>query len=257
MPGVPWPLASVALNRFSPRWIRPCGLTKRASSICPDLLGLGVALQEHADGAVRGDGDLDGVLVDLNAGGHAAALVGAGEDQFAVGVHGERPVAGVEGFVFVLHHEEPVPADRHVQLAGGFEHVALGEGALGAGDPGAQADLHAQRNRVPLPVRGAGEPHLLVEQVFEVHPLPLEAGGPGVGEVVGDHVEFKLERMHAGAGTLEGAEGHTRSGVGWRRSGATKRAVGVSPPCDRSSRHECGSTASPRRAADPACRPGA
>ena len=54
---------------------------------------------------------------------------------------------------------------------------------------------------------------LAIEEVLEVGPIGLEAGGLRVRQVIGDHVELRLHRVHAGGGRVKCLNAH--GFVGW------------------------------------------
>src|SRR5579862_8638035 len=85
-------------------------------------------------------------------------------------------------------------------------------------------DLHgAQRLRL-LRRLDAGALDRLVQQILEAGPAPLKPCGIDVGDVVGDHVDHLLLRLHArGSSTKSGV--HGSSGEGGRRKREERREM--------------------------------
>ena len=80
---------------------------------------------------------------------------------------------------------------------------------------------------------GADAAQVLVDQVLELGPPPLEAGRGHVGDVVGDHFDVGLLRLHPGAGDIERA--HWSDVLLSLRSATRRAAVACrSPICCRS-----------------------
>ena len=144
------------------------------------------------------------VLRNGDAGLHHQAVLG---DQLALGREREIARAGIGvGAVGLLDAEEARTLDRDViGIAGGLE-IALGGDAIDRGGAHAGAELDAV-GRIGALVGGLGARGLdvLIEQVLELGPLLLEAGGVHVRQIVGDHFHIGLLGQHAGRGDGKGA----------------------------------------------------
>ena len=91
--------------------------------------------------------------------------------------------------------------DRHVVAIVGLGQRALLGDPVDAAGLDAGADLDAGRGTgVGAAGDRAGPRDLLVEQVLELGPLPLEGGGVHVGDVIGDDIDIGLLREHARRG---------------------------------------------------------
>ena len=152
----------------------------------------------------RVDRHAGGVARDLQARRHGVAV---GGDDRAVRRQAERAVARVGGFAGRQRDLEiAVALDRHVQRVGGLLQVALLVDAVDRRGLHAQPDLRAGRHDGAV-VRtvGADAAQVLVDQVLELGPPPLEAGGGHVGDVVGNDFDVGLLGLHPGAGDIERA----------------------------------------------------
>ena len=68
--------------------------------------------------------------------------------------------------------------------------------------PRAQAELQAARHHGLRSGRGAGLHHILIQQILKLSAARLEAGGVGVGQIVGDVVDAHLLGGHAAGGAV-------------------------------------------------------
>jgi hypothetical protein len=70
----------------------------------------------------------------------------------------------------------------------------------------AEAELHAGRHDGAGIGRGrADAPQVLVQQVLELRPVTLEAGGVHVGDVVRDDFDIELLSQHARCADVQGS----------------------------------------------------
>src|SRR5690606_23994615 len=121
-------------------------------------------------------GDQPAVLIDLQ-------LSGARVGDLAVGL---------------LDLQEAATDDRHVERLPGRLQIAVGEYFLRAYQACAGAELYAGRRHGVVVVLCAGLTLDLIKQIFEDDPIALEAHGVDVGQVVGDRLQLRLLRLHAG-----------------------------------------------------------
>src|SRR5581483_1897502 len=101
--------------------------------------------------------------------------------------------------------EEPVAPDRDVEWVRGLREVALQVHPLDGGGLDPEPDLDAGRDLRRSGRERARLLERLVEEVLEVGAASLEAGRVHVREVVRDHVDVELLRLHAGRSGVERA----------------------------------------------------
>ena len=165
-----------------------------------DAKGLGAAGALGGDLAISGDGDFDracGNGLEATEDGETIA----GRDA-ALAIDFEGAVAGVgESAVGALDLEEAFAFDGDVILVACLFESALGEDFGGGDHPAPVAHFDARGDDRAAPGFGADGARCLVEKILEFDFAAFEAGGIGVGEIVGDGVEVELLGFHAcGAG---------------------------------------------------------
>ncbi len=198
MPFCAGPEAVVSTNRFFALGLQARGVDEVGERERADFLRGGLAGQRHADGAVVADGQRLRAFRHLDARLQRVAAVG---DQLALGVDLEGAVAGVgRGAVGHLHFEEAAAVDHHVERAAGLLLAALVEALERGHHAYAGTQLQAGRQLRLRGGRAAGRTHLLVQQVFERGTVALEAGGIGIGQVVGNDRHARLLRIQSGFG---------------------------------------------------------
>jgi hypothetical protein len=88
--------------------------------------------------------------------------------------------------------------DGDIELVAGIGERALGVEIADGGEPRSQAQLGAFRNGVLAAANGHAMDALdLIQEIGELGPRPLEAGGIDVGDVVGDDLDVQLLGRHA------------------------------------------------------------
>ena len=76
--------------------------------------------------------------------------------------------------------------------------LAVNIAILTVSDTRTEADENSRWGNIAVARRGAGGLLGLVEEVFEINSAALEAGGLGVGEIVGNHVNGGGKPLQAG-----------------------------------------------------------
>jgi hypothetical protein len=169
---------------LSPIASSPASLKKLASSSC----GAG---GDDLDLAGFGDRHIDRVLRDRDIGLHGIAVV---RDQLAFTVEGEIAGPGkgrLAGRQQDLEIAAPVDGDV-VQATGLGRRALLGD-PIDAARLDAGSDLNPGRDDRALAGRLRAHPlDVLVQQVLELGPLPLEPDGVHVGDVVRDDLDVQL-----------------------------------------------------------------
>jgi len=88
---------------------------------------------------------------------------------------------------------------RDIQIVTGLGEVALFNNPVDGARFNADTDLNARRFDIAFvrridPLAG----QILIQQVLEFSPLPLETGGVHIGQVIGYDLDIELLGQHAG-----------------------------------------------------------
>src|SRR5581483_8497588 len=194
------------------------GLLEQVLPERPEARGIGEArgldLPDLCRGRLpRGDRAHRTVLADRDVG-RAVGNRDRGLERHAVAVH--EPLLRVHlerararepaRAVGERHLEEPDALDRHVEGILRLVVVALHVETLHGGRSCAEADLDPRRRLRAVGARRAGRAERLVEEILEVGAALLEPRRVHVRQVVGDHVDVQLLRLHAGRRGVERAD---------------------------------------------------
>ncbi len=141
------------------------------------------------------------------AGGHGHGrldFIAVGGDQYTIGSETEGAVAAVDDVaVWMQHLKITLALNRHVEGVAGLHDIALAVLLLSGHhlDPGAEHQPGGQLG--VLRRLGADLAQVLVDQIVEHRPVPFEAGGVDIGEVVRDHGHVGLLGIESGFGDPE------------------------------------------------------
>ena len=133
--------------------------------------------------------DVDGRLQRISRRRHDVALI----------VERKGSIAGVgDGAVRHGDLQEAAAVHRHVQVAVGLQHAALGVIFFRRDDAHARAQGQAGRILGILRALRADLPDVLVHQILKGGPPRLEACRVGIGQIVGDHRHPRVLRVETG-----------------------------------------------------------
>ena len=113
----------------------------------------------------------------------------------------EGSVPGIaEGSVRHGDLKEAIPLNGDIQTIASRLEAALGKNVLGGHLPGTMPHLNPGRQHVVIAGRCPGLSDRLVNQILKLCSHLLESGGADVRQIVGDDVDIRLLRHHAGPG---------------------------------------------------------
>jgi len=84
----------------------------------------------------------------------------------------------------------------------------LDEIGLDAGYARTQPEVNSISRRLTAGILRTWQHFLTVEEILEICPIPFEANRINVGQVIGDHVQLRFQRLHACRGGVEGLYAH-------------------------------------------------
>src|SRR4029078_8603092 len=113
----------------------------------------------------------------------------------------------------VLNLKIPRTLNSHVVWSVRLLKCPLQMAGLQAMDARSQTDARSSRGVVRLRVLRSRILVMPVEQVLEIRPSLFEAGRVHVGQGIGNHVQFGLERFHAAGSGVESLDTHGRAEV--------------------------------------------
>ncbi len=162
---------------------------------------LRTGLANH-DFAIGVDHDGGGVLWNLDRRVDQAARLSTADDELAVGVDVKiagsrvhwRLARGVE------HADIAATFDGRVEFTPGLLECSLALVRLRTGHAHAEADLGAHGRGSLLGITNTGVHLSSIEQVFEISTILFEPRRVDVRQIISDHVQLRLHRLHAGSG---------------------------------------------------------
>jgi len=132
------------------------------------------------------------------------------DHQLVVGVNVEVAGARIHRLLAggIDHPNVAATLDGHVEFTTGLCQSPLALIGLRAGHADTETDLGADGGGCLAAVLNTGIDFGAVQQILKIGAILFEAGRVDVRQVVGDHVQLLLHRIHSGGGGIEGLNTH-------------------------------------------------